>query len=137
MQMKVSDVLDRWTILKMKALYDQDAKKELAIFSSEVSTIMLSIGGAAVSGSIQQINLLTLVVDLAQANARIWENEAAIRKEFENDPAAGKDLEENLVEIGRRAKAIRGFNKLRVEAKTAIDALFGDIPDRKVQHGSE
>lgn len=141
MQMKVSEVLDRWTILRMKARYDENAKKELALYDAEVIALISSDLASVQKGSAPRAcshTFWSIILDLMEANAKTWENEAAIRKEYSNDPAAGKkNVEQDLEEVGRRALAIRGFNKLRVEAKTKIDKLFGELPDLKVNHASQ
>lgn len=126
--MKVSDILDRWCILKMKARYDECAKKELVLFDAEAGKIFRGSNDGG-------MELISLVLDLMEANAKTWENEAAIRKEYDKD--ASSILELDLSEIGRRAMVIRGHNKQRVEAKAKIDAIFGQIPDKKVEHASQ
>ena len=130
MEMKISDMLDRWTILKMKSRYDNNAKEELKLFDGEVSNLYFS---ERVS-----LDLFSIVVDLMEANAKTWENESGIRAEYNNDPSAqlpsGPD---QLQEIGRHTVLIRQYNKLRLEAKAKIDNLFGQIPDVKVNHPSQ
>jgi len=126
--MKISDILDRWTILKMKARFDEDAKKELALYDESYYNLFKNNLGMAAC-------LSTLIVELMEANAKIWENESAIRKEFANDPTSSQKLQ--LEEVGRRAIIIRNHNKMRIEAKTKIDKLFGNIPDNKVNHASQ
>ncbi len=126
MEMKMSDILDRWTILRMKARFDEDARKELSLFDAEYIKMQSHRMASTLN---------TLTVDLMEANAKIWENEASIRKEFSNDPTAGQDLD--LEEIGRRAIIIRNHNKLRIEAKVKIDKILGNFPDNKVNHASQ
>ena len=144
--MKVSDVLDRWTILKMKARYDESAKRELALYDKEILTLLqkditsIRPGETTRMGS---LSFLGLMADLMEANAKTWENESAIRNEYISDPAnnanirTGKERSMSIEEIGKRALSIRHYNKQRVEAKAKIDVLFGQIPDRKVDHASQ
>ena len=126
--MKTSDILDRWTILRMKARFDDCAKTELKAYTDELAALAKSEAWRR-----HYMFMTEAVVQLAEANGKIWVCEAAIRQEYNNDPAR-KDL--SLEEIGRRALEIRGYNKLRVEAKQAIDTIFGDVPDKKVDHAS-
>lgn len=136
MQMKKSEVFDRWTILLMKARYSDTPKYELAQYNEEVKTIFSSVIG--ICGPLRGDwfgGLMLPVMRLGEANAKTWEQEAAIRAENKSDPSAqGKPLD--LEEIGRRALLIRGHNKVRVESKWAIDEFFGELPDIKVDHAS-
>lgn len=118
MEMRKSDVLDRWTILLMKAQHSEESRKELEQYSREAGNIM----GAHDFGEI-----IEPLVRLAIANARTWENEAAIR--------GGEEMPD--AEVGRRAKIIRAHNKDRVKARQEIDKHFGEIPDVKVDHASQ
>jgi hypothetical protein len=117
MRMKQSDVMDRWTILLMKARVDQSAKAELEEYQREGNDIF--------SGT-EWRQLLPWIMQLMEANAKIWVLESAIRN--------GKDMPAE--EVGRRAIEIREYNKLRVAAKHSIDAWFGQSPDVKVDHAS-
>lgn len=144
--MKVSDVLDRWTILKMKARYDEAAKKELSLYDAEVAMLLKSESKSLRPDEVGRTSSLTFfsaIAELMEANAKTWENESAIRNEYIQDPAnnanirTGKEHAMSLEEIGKRALAIRTHNKQRIEAKARIDLLFGQIPDRKVDHASQ
>lgn len=146
MYMKVSDILDRWTILKMKARYDETSKKELALYDAEISTLIAADAKALRPGETSRttsLSFLSIIADLMEANAKTWENESAIRNEYLQDPAnnckmrTGKERPMSLEEIGKRALAIREHNKQRVAAKAKIDQLFGQLPDRKIDHASE
>ena len=134
MQMKKSEVFDRWTILLQKARFNDLAKKELETeFDPEVSIIMAGL----VSNHIWSntfLGLIKSIMQLQEANAKIWVLEASIRKEFPDDPSAKKAL--SMEEVGERAIMIRDFNSLRIKAKKAIDEYFGEIPDVKVDHAS-
>jgi hypothetical protein len=130
MLMKTSDFLDRLTILRMKARLDDSAKRELFDYMTELDEIL---GTERWQGSGPE--LIGAIIQLAEANAKIWITEAAIRKEFPEDPSASGELD--LEEIGRRAIQIRGYNRLRIEAKKAIDVVFGEETDNKVDHASQ
>lgn len=126
MRMKFSDVADRWTILRMKARLDEDARRELAKFDDEVRTMIALTAGGALH------RLLDAVLTLMEANSKIWILEASIRREYAAD--AGEELD--LREVGRRALKIREINGQRVRAKQDIDEMLGDVPDRKTEHAS-
>jgi len=136
MEMKASDVLDRWTILEMKSRYNDSAKTELEIYNLEVADLLVSL-----QDSKKQFEVICLIVNLMEANSKIWENESAIRNEFPNDPSntsiPDNPTNEQLIETGRRTLLIRSYNKLRVQAKTKIDQFFNQIPDVKVNHQSQ
>ena len=130
MQMKKSEVLDRWTILLMKSRLEANAATELKIFNKEVQFIVTE---AAEKGKV--FEFLSAAVALMEANSRVWENEAALRKEFPKDKSAqGRKLTDK--EKARRGDIIREYNGQRVRAKQEIDRLFGEIPDIKVEHAS-
>ena len=82
------------------------------------------------------LELVKALVILMEGNAKTWVVEAAIRQECPKDLAAGGPPPD-LREIGRRALEIRSYNKIRCEAKAKIDEIFGDIPDRKIDHASQ
>lgn len=124
MQMKMSDVIDRWTILLQKAKFSEEARVELEAYTDVVR-------GACDD---KWYDVILPTMSLMEANAKIWENEAAIRKEMPDDPSAASTL--TLEEIGRRALVIRGHNKQRCEAKQALDKYFDETPDVKVDHAS-
>jgi len=130
MEMKESDFLDRFTILRMKARFDDAAKRELVQYTQELERMV-----ETERWKVLPTVIISAIVQLAEANGKIWLTEAAIRKEFPNDPSAGTELD--LSEIGKRALEIRDYNKLRVEAKKAIDRAFDQIPENKVDHASQ
>ncbi len=128
MIMKTSEVLDRLTILIMKAEFDDNAKKELDLFINELQLILSDNTG----NTTLLKELFIQTIKLSQANAKSWELEASIRKEFKKDRSATKNL--SLEEVGKRTIAIRDFNKNRVESKKKIDILFNEIPENKIDH---
>lgn len=130
MKMKHGDLFDRWTILQMKARLDDDAKTELEEYEIEIRAIMKTNTWHA-----HGHKLLAEIAALAEANGKIWITEAALRKQYDSDTDAKENL--TLEQIGARALRIREYNKIRVEAKQHIDQIFGDVPDKKVDHASQ
>lgn len=136
MEMKVSDVLDRWTILKQKERIAQgrdgydEIRREFCAYELEVQKIIKEC-------PCDVYVLTSRIVELMEANAKIWENEAAIRKEFDNDPANSSVKDDDYQEIGRRAIIIREYNSLRNEAKRKIDTIYSQPRDIKVNHASK
>jgi hypothetical protein len=130
MEMKKSDFLDRLTILNMKARLDDSASLELTDYIDELDEVLTSE-----PWTVNGVELICAIMQLAEANAKIWLTEAAIRKEFPDDPSASGELD--LEEVGRRAIQIRAYNRLRIEARKVIDAAFGETPDNKVDHASQ
>jgi hypothetical protein len=126
-RMKQSDVLDRWTILMMKARADPGAGAELAEYHAEAYNIFTDLADEAVAGHSGCFEKLILpAMRLMEANAKVWVLESAIRN--------GNDMPPE--EVGRRAIEIREHNKLRVAAKREIDVLYNQTPDVKVDHAS-
>lgn len=130
MHMSEGEVVDRYTILRMKGRLDGDARKLLGEYADEISVMLEE----AVNKGIEQ-ELVDEMLLLQEANSKIWMLEASLRKEFKDDPAAQEKLD--MAEFGRRALAIREINKMRVEAKKAVDKLFGRTAEGKVEHASK
>ena len=114
-EMSPGEVADRYTILRMKVVKAPGLMTEFAKYSNEV--IILN----------EKHNIWPMLLVLMEMNAKIWMLEADIRN--------GKEMP--LEEVGRRALAIRDFNKHRVQAKAYIDSLIGFTPDVKVDHASQ
>lgn len=131
MKMKKSEILDRFSILSMKLHHDLSIITESSKYAEETSRIMDSVKSRE-----KHITLLLLFSRLMEINAKIWMLEAAIRKEFENDPAAKMGKEISFEEIGRTAIEIRNYNAIRVQTKNEIDEFFGESPDVKIDHVS-
>jgi len=129
MEMKKSDLLDRWTILTMKARIDPAAKVEYGQYNEEVSKLL----AVAPIKLMDPFLLIVMIVQLMEANAKIWAKESALRNGLSAD---GRDVAP-LAEIGKTALEIRELNKLRVSAKHEIDRLYGELPDVKVDHASQ
>jgi hypothetical protein len=132
MEMKVSDVLDRFTILRMKKRFDKRVDPEYKEVEQEVFRNILQMPAGA-----KTVDIVLTMLDLMEANSKVWENESAIRKEYPDDPSNTAMPDTALSEIGRRTIIIRGHNKLRLQAKAEVDKMFGQRSDVKVDHASE
>jgi hypothetical protein len=115
MKMPVSEMADRLSIAILKhKRTDNDMSTEIDAYSNELSSY----------------NVEEFVTKLVEVNGKIWDLEADIR--------AGREGELGLEEVGRRAIAIRGLNKIRVGYKNEMVEMFGEgFKDIKVNHGSE
>jgi len=75
------------------------------------------------------INWWQLIEEIYGYNRRIWELESEIRC---------SKIDNNVLEVGRRAIEIRDYNKQRVRVKNHINKLFGEgFPEIKKDHISE
>lgn len=115
--MKMGDICDRWSILRMKVRFSEDYLVEFERYNKVVTSFL----------DLKQC--LPHLADLVEANAKIWLLEAAIRKEFKDDISSQDEL--SCEQIGRRVLEIRPYNKRRLEAKDSIDAFYGHVPDKK------
>lgn len=118
----VGDIIDRWSIAKLKAerIGSEENKKEFEAFNiaiKEVKTCYPILNWERFKGM------------LVSANSYIWDLESDIRKAM---------LDNDLMEVGRRAILIRKFNSLRVEIKNVINELTHEgFIDVKKDHISE
>lgn len=115
--MKMGDICDRWSILRMKVRFSEDFRFEFERYNKVVTSFL------------DLKECLPHLADLIEANAKIWLLEAAIRKEFKDDISSQDEL--SCGQIGRRVLEIRPYNKRRLQAKDAIDAFYGGVPDLK------
>jgi hypothetical protein len=115
MKMPASEMADRLSIAILKnQRTDNDMTDEINVYSSELSSY----------------NVEEFIDKLVEINGKIWDLEADIRQ--------GKEAELGLEEVGRRAIAIRGLNKIRVGYKNEMVEKFNEgFKDIKVNHGSE
>jgi hypothetical protein len=132
MQMKESEVFDAWTILRMKVRLTEDVREDYEAHDKEVTNMIMA---AYSEPFLIFIPLVHEVVDLTEANAKIWGLEASLRQEFKDDPNNTGEVSDE--EYGKRAKLIREHNKMRVKAKAKIDVLYGRKPGVKVDHSSQ
>jgi hypothetical protein len=105
------DVIDRFTILCLKKQYDcKFFEKEYRLYKGGLPDTV-------------NPELISLVIELAQLNAQIWQLEYEIR------------MTDNLTdeEIGKRARMTRKTNDKRCEVKEKINQLLGwQLGDRKI-----
>lgn len=129
MELPLSEIADRWTILclKVKRLPNDNTLVEVfAIFTAELEQQMRRLS------SDKQTKLRNYLGELYTHNESIWN--------LEYDLRAGKvDEERDLEKIGRRAIAIRDHNKKRLAVKNKIALLVAQKYglDKKIDHGSE
>jgi hypothetical protein len=129
-EMSPGEVFDRYTILRMKSIHatkDVSMQKEKEKFADEVRLILEY--HPVVKDVMNRFALVGLLLEIMEANAKIWVLESAIR-----EPVNGELADD---EVGRRAIQIREHNKKRVIAKAAVDTMLGATPDFKVDHASE
>lgn len=118
MKVPLADLIDRYTILVLKAerIGTEAIIKEKDFYEDEVRKCPYEIS--------------SFIRELLEVNNSIWLLEAQLK--------SGRDQELPLEEIGRRAIMIRDYNKKRLEIKNRITALFGDaMPEVKKDHVSE
>ena len=132
MEMKESEVFDTWTILRMKVRLTEEVREDYETHNKEVMNMLMA---AYLDQHLFFIPLIHEVVDLTEANAKIWGLEASLRQEFKDDPNNTGEVSDE--EYGKRAKLIREHNKMRVKAKAKIDILYGRKPGVKVDHSSQ
>lgn len=129
MQLPLSELADRLTILKLKVerLPEQDntISAQFAIFVAEVQR-QLDNMPQDIRDKIKQE-----IAALYEANKQTWDLEYDIRR--------GELGEENLAEIGRRALLIRKSNGIRLMHKNKIANLSCDnlMFDKKIDHSSQ
>lgn len=115
MKMPISEIADRYSIALLK---NERANAENEI---EIHTLHKEL--------IQYDGALKFVEKLKEVNGQIWDLESDIRK--------GKEQELGLEEVGRRAIAIRGLNKIRVSYKNEMVSVYGEgFEDIKMNHAS-
>jgi len=107
------DIIDRFTIalLKYQNIGKPENVAELSMFLNGLNELFLTY---------PKISWLTYATDLYAQNSRIWSLESELRQ--------GK-LDNNLLECGKRAIAIRDANRHRVELKNEIN--------QKTQQGAQ
>jgi hypothetical protein len=122
MDRDAGDIIDRWAIAKLKAEHigADESKKEYLWFCEGISE--LEIKYPDFDWNLYRREILNI-------HSEIWNLESGIRQ--------GK-LDNNLMEVGRRAIQIRDWNKKRVALKNEINLKTGEgFQDIKKDHGSE
>jgi hypothetical protein len=115
MKMPISEIADRYSIaLLKKERANADNDQEINVLYQEL---------------VKYDQALNFVEKLKEINGQIWDLESDIRK--------GKENELGLEEVGRRAIAIRGLNKIRVSYKNEMVNIYGEgFEDIKMNHAS-
>jgi hypothetical protein len=114
MKIQKGDIFDRLSILILKITHNV----EIEIIKDELSELLLEFEVSNLKEAESFINLLN-------TNKNIWNLESDIRQ--------GKENELGLEEVGRRALAIRDFNKQRIAFKNSIS----QNQEIKINHLSE
>lgn len=116
MKMPASEMADRLSIAILKhQRTPNDMSDEINSYKSELQSYE---------------NWEAFVDKLIEVNGKIWDLEADIR--------SGREGELGLEEVGRRAIAIRGLNKIRVGYKNEMVELYKEgFKDIKMNHGSD
>ena len=119
MKMPISEIIDRYTITKLKSeRTDEDVKGELLIYKNELKTYR---------------ELDEYIQRMYSINGQIWDTESDIRK--------GIDLP--LEEIGRLALKVRDLNCIRNGIKAEIVDKFSEgfkeikINYKKINYGRD
>ncbi|MDP2696277.1 MAG: hypothetical protein Q8O87_03470 [bacterium] len=127
MEMPLSEIIDRYTILKLKMERLSDAQKNAeALLAHEFATYSRALeefksGGVSIKSE--------WLDDLYKINGRCWDLEADIRQ--------GKEGDLGLEEVGRRAIMIRDINQKRVAVKNIIARETGlGFQEVKINHAS-
>ncbi len=116
MKMPASEMADRLSIAILKhQRTPNDMSEEIESYKSELQSYQ---------------DWQSFVDKLTEINGKIWDLEADIR--------AGREGELGFEEVGRRAIAIRGLNKIRVGYKNEMVELYKEgFKDIKMNHGSD
>jgi hypothetical protein len=122
MERDAGDIIDRWAIAKLKAerIGADESRKEYLWFCGGINE--LGIKYPEINWNLYQQEILNI-------HSRIWNLESGIRQ--------GK-MDNDLMEVGRRAIQIRDWNKKRIALKNEINLKTGEgFQDIKKNHGSE
>ena len=123
MKMPLSEILDRYTITKLKSeRTNEDVSDELRTYKKEVDN----------PDYVERSNQIISFIDrLYEINGELWDTEGDIRK----------GVEMPLEEIGRLALKVRDLNCIRNEIKAEIVDTFAEgfkeikINYKKVDYG--
>ena len=123
MKMPLSEILDRYTITKLKSeRTDEDVSNELRTYKREIDS----------SDYVDRSNQIASFIDrLYEINGELWDTEGDIRK----------GVEMPLEEIGRLALKVRDLNCIRNEIKAEIVDTFSEgfkeikINYKKINYG--
>jgi hypothetical protein len=119
------DIFDRYSILSLKKERlpeNENINGEFLIIETEYKKIM--------KDNIKKYcTLFAYARSLYEINKKIWDLESDIRKGLEGTIS--------MEEVGKRAIAIRDFNRERVIIKNKINKSFNEFGDVKIDHASE
>ncbi len=122
MEMPVSEILDRFSIIKLKIERIGEPHLQREKIALEKAIKEFKEKGIEIKQK--------WIDELYKINKKIWDLESDIRK--------GKEKELGLEEVGKRAIAIRENNKKRVALKNEIAEQTGSgFKDVKMNHASE
>ena len=125
MEMSICEVIDRWSICKLKfERIGGEAEPQLKLEIEELEKAIQEYKDKGIKVKEEWF------VELYKINGIIWDLESDIRK--------GKEGLLGLEEVGRRAILIRDNNKKRISFKNKIieETKIG-FKDIKMNHGSE
>lgn len=127
MEIPLADVIDRYTILKLKS---ERLTAEQRKFEPILNRELLAYEQALMDYRQRGISVKQEWVDeLYNINGNCWDLEAAIRQ--------GKEEELGLEEVGRRAILIRDVNRQRIAVKNLIAKETGlGFLEIKINHAS-
>lgn len=119
--MSLGDMIDRSSILTRKLYFGEEgAFKEHTYLTECCDKMNIKLSGA----------LLSAIMRLTQMNIEIWN--------LENEIRMGGEGKMGLVEVGRRALAIRDYNKKRIDYKNEINRLTElGFREFKIRHRSQ
>lgn len=120
------EILDRLTILALKALYGKQAGRDTTEWVRETEAL-----GKQISPDLSTRVLLQLL-DLAAVNAALWQAEDDIRR-YRTEGVQHRDGVTFHAEVGRCAMQIQALNDRRAELITLININTGiERPSDKV-----
>ena len=129
MKRDIGDLMDRWSIAKLKAerIGTDENKREYDAFHLELE---------ARDGINELANMLLFI------NGRIWKHEAGLKGSKNDMPNPhyiyDEKNKETLIKMGIICDIIRDFNHIRVSLKNYINKINGEgFQDTKKDHLSE
>ncbi len=117
MEFDPASIVDRYSILKLKAAHGVDVKKETTVFVEEMSTLRKAYPSVP----------WPVIEDMYdKVNGLIWQEESKIRK---------GSYDHDMEGAGRAAIMNRNINSLRVGLGNILNAITGKgFQDKKVEH---
>lgn len=135
MHHSAGDLLDRWSILKLKVelIGNEESIKELAFFDVEVKNLV---------DKYSQYDIMSFAQLLYIINKNIWQWEAGLKSGKEElvdkNYILNTKNNEVLIKVGMLSILIRNHNAERVQVKNIVNKLLNDgFADTKLNHISE